>query len=31
LEKKTKKEGGERNLKEEDESSAGPFPQGCED
>jgi hypothetical protein len=31
LEKKTKREGKEEKLKEEAESSDGPFPQDCED
>jgi hypothetical protein len=31
MEKKTKREGKVRELKEESTSSAGPFPQGCED
>jgi hypothetical protein len=31
LEKKTKREGKEEKLKEEDRSSTRPCPQGCED
>jgi hypothetical protein len=31
LEKKTKGEGKDENLKEEAKSSVGPCPEGCED